>query len=147
MIFLADMAILMSDFDDFDNDHIRQKYSSFELSCRFRERSYLLRTVQICATILSFFPEFFFSECVLVTALHSNPLAQLAKAMLEPSGHVSRGKLIAHVICGWARKIGYDHQKKVFIVMDRYIVRASFKEKVPVSLSIHPSISSQSVNL
>ena len=126
---------------------IRDKFSSFELSCRFRERSYLPRTVLICAMISSFFPEFFFSESVLVTALHSNPLAQLAKAMLEPSGYVSRGKLIAHVICGWARKIGHDHQNKVYIVMDRYIVRASFKEKVPVSLSIHPPIPSQSVNL
>ena len=47
-----------------------------------------------------------------MTALHLNPLAQLAKAMLEPSGYVSRGKLIAHVICGWARKIGHDHQKQ-----------------------------------
>ena len=82
-----------------------------------------------------------------MTALHSNALAQLAKAMVEPSEYVSRGKLIAHVTYGWARKIGHDHQIKVFIVMDRYIVRASFKEKVPVSLSIHPSISSQSVNL
>ena len=126
---------------------IRQKYSSFELSCRFRERSYLLPTVLICATILYFFPEFFFSECVLVTALHSNALAQLAKAMVEPSEYVSRGKLIAHVICGSARKIGHDHQNKVFNVMDRNIIRASFKEKVPVSLSIHPSISSQSINL
>ena len=82
-----------------------------------------------------------------MTALHSNALAQLAKAMVEPSEYVSRGKLIAHVTYGWARKIGHDHQIKVFIVIDRYRVRASFKEKVPVSLSIHPSISSQSVNL
>ena len=79
------------------------------MSSRFRERSYLLRTVLICATILSFFPEFFFSEAVLVTALHSNPLARLAKAMLDPSGYVSRGKSIAHVICGRARKIGHVH--------------------------------------
>ena len=82
-----------------------------------------------------------------MTALHSNPLARLAKAMLDPSGYVSRGKSIAHVIYGRARKIGHDQQNKVFNVMDRYIVRALFKEHVPVSPSIHPSISSQSINL
>ena len=82
-----------------------------------------------------------------MTGLHSNPLAQLVKAMLEPSGYVSRGKSIAHVIYGRARKIGHDQQIKVFNFMDRYIVRALFKECVFVSRSIHPSISSQSINL
>ena len=101
------------------NVNIRQKYSSFELSCRFRERSYLLRTVQIHATITFFFRESFFSEALLVTGLHSNPIAQLAKAMLEPPGYVSRGKSIAHVSYRRARKTGHDQQNKVFDVMDR----------------------------
>ena len=82
-----------------------------------------------------------------MTGLHSNPIAQLAKAMLEPPGYVSRGKSIAHVSYRRARKIGHDQQNKVFNVMDRYIVRALFKECVFVSRSIHPSISSQSINL
>ena len=47
-----------------------------------------------------------------MTDLHSSPFARLALAILEPSGHVSKGMSGARVICGWAEEIGHDRQKK-----------------------------------